>query len=126
MKKAIIILGAVLFLYANESKASTHNFLVKNQIEIAPLSNSPLHVAISKGDITSVKKIIEYGADVNKLSKDLSPLMLAAHYKNVEIIKILLSHGAEPLMKNEKGFTALNYAQFSKATDCITILKDFK
>lgn len=126
MKKSVIILGIAFALFSNSSIASNQKLSSQNQFEFRLPINSPLHVAICKGDVLSVKKIIEYGADVNKLVKDMSPLMLAAHYNNIEIIKILLNHGAEPLNRNEKGFTALNYAQFAKAQECIDILKGLK
>jgi ankyrin repeat protein len=126
MKKSVIYLGAALVAFANVSMASNHNVVSKNQIEVTNFFSSPLNVAISKGDVESVKKFIEYGADVNKISEDMSPLMVAARYNKVEIIKILLASGAKPGDKNEKGYTALKYAELSKAEDCISILKDLK
>jgi ankyrin repeat protein len=56
------------------------------------------------------------------MSRDMSPLMVAARYNKVEIIKLLLQKGADLKQKNEKGFTALNYAEFSKATEAIALL----
>ena len=125
MKKSIIILGAIL-VSVNAATASNQKLVTKNAIEFSVNPNSPLHIAISKGDLESVKKFIQYGADVNKISKDMSPLMVAARYNKCEIIMILLANGAKPSEKNEKGFTAFNYAEFSNATDCIAILKDLK
>ncbi|MEN2403051.1 ankyrin repeat domain-containing protein [Flavobacterium sp. MC2016-06] len=126
MKKSVIILGTALVVFTNAAIASNNKPSVGIQKEVSTYMISPLHVAISKGDIESVKKIIEYGADVNTFWKDLSPLMVAARYNKFEIIKILLVSGAKPFEKNEQGFTALNYAQFSRAAESIAILKDLK
>ena len=56
----------------------------------------------------------------------MSPLMTAARYNKVEIIKVLLAAGARPSDKNEKGYTALKFAQLSNATEAIALLKDAK
>ncbi|PBJ10066.1 ankyrin repeat domain-containing protein [Flavobacterium sp. ACN6] len=125
MKKVVIIAGAV-FVFANPSFAFNPELSTKNEVEFSTNPNAALHLAISKGDIGTVKKLIEYGFDVNKVLKDMTPLMVAARYNEFEIIKILLTHGAKPLEKNENDFTALRYAQYYKATESIAILKDLK
>ncbi|WP_166923865.1 ankyrin repeat domain-containing protein [Flavobacterium poyangense] len=127
MKNSVIYLGLALVTFANVSIASNHKTVVKDQIVLSIDDDAtPLNVAISKGDIEGVKKFIEYGANVNEKSDDMSPLMTAARYNKVEIIKVLLASGARPSDKNEKGYTALKYAQLSNATDAIALLKDLK
>ena len=86
-------------------------------------TNSPLCTAIYKGDLNTVKKFIEYGADVNEESNGMTPLMFAARYNKVETIKYLLEKGAKKDVKDERGYTALKYAEFSNSTDAIAILK---
>ncbi|PXY43494.1 ankyrin repeat domain-containing protein [Flavobacterium hydrophilum] len=126
MKKTVIYLGLALVAFTNVSMASNNEPSVKNQVELSAYFVSPLNIAISKGDIEVVKKFIEYGADVNQISEDMSPLMIAARSNKVEIMKILLANGARPNDKNERGYTALKYAQLSNATDAIAILKELK
>ena len=124
MKKSIVYLGVALVAFANVSFASNGNSFseIKNKIEFSE-TITPLSVAISKGDIESVKKFIEYGADVNEKSNGLSPLMIAARYNKTEIIKVLLSKGARLNEKDENGFTALKYAELSNANEAIQLLK---
>ncbi|MEZ0184580.1 ankyrin repeat domain-containing protein [Flavobacterium oncorhynchi] len=126
MKNSIIYLGVALVAFANVSMASNQTSLVKPQMEITKIFSSPLNVAVSKGDLAFVKKLIEYGADVNEMSEDLSPLMTAARYNKAEIMKVLIANGARINEKNEKGYTALKYAELSNATDAIAILKEAK
>ncbi|AXB57966.1 ankyrin repeat domain-containing protein [Flavobacterium fluviale] len=127
MKKSVIYLGLALVTFGNEAMASNGVSFVKNQVELGSYAANPLNVAISKGDIETVKKFIEYGADVNEMSDDdLTPLMIAARYNKHEIVKLLLASGARPSEKNEKGYTALKYAQLSNAAESIAILKDLK
>ncbi|OMQ07969.1 ankyrin repeat domain-containing protein [[Flexibacter] sp. ATCC 35103] len=126
MKKSVIYLGVALVAFANVAMASNQKSFVQPQIENVSSFATPLTVAVSKGDLEFVKKLIEYGADVNEISEDLTPLMIAARYNKVDILRILLSNGANPSVRNEKGFTALKYAQLSNATEAIAILKDLK
>ena len=127
MKKSIVYLGMALVAFTNVSLASNTSFEeTKSNITEQLFDATPLNVAISKGDIKIVLKFIEYGADVNERTEDMTPLMTAARYNKVEIIKILLAQGARPGDKNEKGFTALKYAQLSNATEAVAILKDLK
>ena len=126
MKKSVIYLGLALVTFGNVAMASNEISTVKNQVEFKNYVGTPLNVAISKGDLETVKKFIEYGADVNQISEDLTPLMIAALYNKHEIIKILLANGANPKAKNEKGYTALKYAQASNASEAIVLLKDLK
>ncbi|WP_427873868.1 ankyrin repeat domain-containing protein [Flavobacterium sp. MMS24-S5] len=126
MKKSVIYLGLALVTFGNVAMASNGVSTVKNPIARTGYTANPLNVAISKGDIETVKKFIEYGADVNLISEDLTPLMTAARYNKFEIIKVLLANGAKASAKNENGFTALKYAELSNASESIAILKDLK
>jgi len=127
MKKSIVYLGVALVAFTNVSLASNFkSFNADKKVITSTYDASPLNVAILKGDLQIVLKFIEYGADVNQISEDMTPLMTAARYNKVEIIKILLAQGAKPGVKNEKGFTALKYAQLSNAAEAVAILKDLK
>lgn len=128
MKKTIICLGIALVAFSNVAMASNGQSLKKySKVGVYPyVSATPLCVAISKGELEIVKKFIEYGADVNEKSNGMTPLMVAARYNKVEIIKFLLANGANLDTKDEKGYTALKYAQLSNATDAVALLKQSK
>lgn len=124
MKKTIIILGLALVAFTDVAVASTvSTSTFTTSKEIVNYENTPLCNAIVNGDIATVKKFVEYGSDVNELSNGLTPLMFAARYNNVEIIKYLLSKGADKKIKDERGNTALKYAEFSKAQEALEFLK---
>ncbi len=115
MNKSIFILGialASLTFSANATPIATS----LPQIGISFKAITPLCAAITKGDLETVRKFIEYGADVNEKSNDMTPLMIAARYNNVEIVKILLDNGADINAKNKNGFTAMTFATMSKAS----------
>ena len=121
MKKTIIILGLALVAFTNVAGASTVSAISTSKEIIE--GNSPLCNAILKGDMATVKKFVEYGADVNEMSNGLTPLMFAARYNKVEILKYLLEKGADKQVKDERGNTALKYAQNSKSLEAIEFLK---
>lgn len=122
MKKTIIILGVALVAFTNLAGASTVSTFAKSEIAIVE-GNSPLCNAILKGDIATIKKMIEYGADVNEMSNGLTPLMFAARYNKIEILKFLVEKGADKQIKDERGNTAIKYAENSKSVEAIEFLK---
>lgn len=123
MRKSVIILGLALVGFANVSFASSSNVSDRNITAIVLREQSPLCNAIVKGDFETVKKFIEYGANVNESREGVTPLMLAARYNNVQIVKYLLEKGARKDAKDERGNTAEKYAEMSKATDALALLK---
>jgi ankyrin repeat protein len=49
------------------------------------------------------KRLLERGANVNEKDKyDATPLHLASYYKRLEIIRVLLDHGANTDMENDQ------------------------
>ena len=124
MKKSIVYLGVALVAFANVSLASNLKSFSNTSHEVELNETvTPLGVAVSKGDLETIKKFVEYGADVNEKSNGMSPLMIAARYNKVEIIKFLLSKGAHLNEKDENGFNALKYAELSNANEAIQLLK---
>lgn len=124
MKKSIIYLGIALVAFTNVSLALNGNsFRIQKNIITNYVTTTPLCLAISKGDIELTKKFVEYGADVNEQSNGITPLMYAARYNKVEIIKILLKNGANLKTKDSQGFNALDYAKLSNAYEAITYLQ---
>ncbi|WP_298154276.1 ankyrin repeat domain-containing protein [Flavobacterium sp.] len=122
MKKSIIYLGIAVLSLTNVAIAA-ENTVVKPKPELAGYTGSPLCLAIAKGDIEVVKKFIEYGASVNETSNGMTPLMFAARYNQVAIMKLLVENGADVKAKDTKGFTAMKHAENSKATEAIEYLK---
>lgn len=124
MKKTIVCLGVALVAFSNVTLASNVNYLLNDKITVSVYQEvSPLCLAISKGDLNAIKKLIEYGADVNEKSNGMTPLMFAARYNKVEIMKFLVTKGGKIKVKDSKGFTALKHAELSNAFDAIQYLK---
>ncbi|WP_136666776.1 ankyrin repeat domain-containing protein [Flavobacterium sp. H122] len=122
-KKAMIMLGLALGVYSTNTLANQSKLNLQfSENELVKVDHSPICKAIIKGDVEAVKKFIEYGVNVNETSNGLTPLMLAARFNNVEIVKLLLQKGADRKIRDEKGYDALKYAEMSKAADALDIL----
>jgi len=74
---------------------------------------STLNWAIKHDRGRIVRLLIEYGAEVDMTDENLdTPLIYAAELDRVEICKILIDRGADPLHKNLKEKRASNYAVY--------------
>ena len=72
---------------------------------------------VRKPDIAKIDQILESGANINCRDNDSwTPLMLATYEGNVELVRHLLSKGADKRMTltslNWKDYTALHIAQY--------------
>ncbi|XP_053799655.1 ankyrin repeat domain-containing protein 16 isoform X2 [Vidua chalybeata] len=71
----------------------------------------PIHEAASMGHQECVSFLLERGASVDCLKKaDWTPLMMACTRKNLEVIKTLVEHGANPLLRNKDGWNCFHIA----------------
>ena len=124
MKKTIIISAIALGLSITSVSASEVNsFNVPESVQEITNVN-PFCVSIAKGDIETVKKLIDLGTNVNEKSNGMTPAMYAAKFNRCEILKLLISKGAKLKVKSAKGITALKYAQLHKAEKAEAILKE--
>jgi ankyrin repeat protein len=123
MKKSLFYLGIALMGFVNAAVAN-YSTTTHHATAVAKVVGTPLCIAISKGDVETVKKFIEYGANINELSNGLTPLMMAARYNQVEIIEMLIAKGANVKAKDERGNTALKHAENSKAHDAVAYLQE--
>lgn len=71
-----------------------------------------LHAAVSSNQTQIVQWLVDAGADVNaRQQMDYTPLMGAAANARLEILDILLAHGADPAMKTVDGKSAADLAR---------------
>ncbi|XP_054255789.1 ankyrin repeat domain-containing protein 16 [Indicator indicator] len=85
----------------------------------------PLHEAASMGHGDCVSYLLERGASVDCLKKaDWTPLMMACTRPNLEVIKALVEHGANPLLKNKDGWNCFHIASREGHTHVLQYLLD--
>jgi len=123
MKKTIIISAIALSFTFGTLNA---NPLLENENGISTeltIKSSPFHMSIVKGDLETVKKLIDLGSDVNEKWNGLTPVMYAAKFNRTEILKLLILKGANLTAKSAKGHTAIDYAELSNAQEAINIIE---
>ncbi|WP_024772785.1 ankyrin repeat domain-containing protein [Aquimarina macrocephali] len=125
MKKLSILVMCMTvgLVLANDPVKNLKSYkVVKTEI----INVSPFCISIAKGDYEMVKKMVELGSEVNKFSEGMTPLMYAARYNRLEIIKLLVANGAKINLKNTKGYTAMKYAEISGAKEAMTLISELK
>ena len=88
------------------------------------LYSSILMVAI-KNNINKelIQKILDLGANVNRTNgKDMTPLLFAAKYRDVDVVNMLLEHNADINKSNINGDTALILAARYNNSDVVKLL----
>ena len=101
--------------YFGQPAAAT--LLLANGAEVAavarnPTMVTPLHSAVSSGNVEVTRELLQRGAPVNaRQQHGWTPLHAAAQNGNLEILELLLQSGADASIKNEEGVTALDLAR---------------
>ena len=124
MKKLIFVstlmLGCALYAIPSENFTTS----LKNSTTVAVVNEVDTFCKlIQQGNFEAVKSMIEAGADVNKKSVGKTPLMYAARHNKAKIAKLLISNGADLTIKSDRGYTALQFAEMSKAHDAYKIIE---
>eukprot|EP01098_Paradermamoeba_levis_P010595 TRINITY_DN4458_c0_g2_i1.p1 TRINITY_DN4458_c0_g2~~TRINITY_DN4458_c0_g2_i1.p1 ORF type:complete len:333 (-),score=43.50 TRINITY_DN4458_c0_g2_i1:22-1020(-) len=83
-----------------------------------------LHAGVRTGSMEVVKLLLESGADVNKAtsSRGQTALMRAATMHKLEMIRVLVAHGADVNAVDHTGKTALERALTSHMLDVVRVL----
>ncbi len=127
MKKTIII-TATAFIFSLSSinaMTKTETVIPSHGYELnIKYSVSSFCVAVVKGDLETVKKLIDLGEDVNQKSKGMTPAMYAAKFNRVEVLKLLIEKGANLKARSDSGKTAMHYAKATKAKETYSLIKE--
>lgn len=102
-------------LILNNNTSELRSFIINNYIDLNDeneIGLLPIVFASNNGKISTVKLLLELGADINKKnSQGYTALMVA---KDEELIRYLLEHGAKTEIKNLFGSTALHLSVSQK------------
>jgi ankyrin repeat protein len=85
--------------------------------------------AIDKDNFSAAKALLEeYKANPNITISEypytkFSPLMIACIRGNVEMVKLLLRHGADPKLKTDWGHTAMGLAEDNGHSEIVELLQ---
>lgn len=84
---------------------------------------APLHYASTSGHLEVMRLLLDNAAYIDAESPNGStPLMMAAMYGSPAAVKLLLDSGADPLLKNSLGLTALDFALKAERKDAVELI----
>ena len=87
---------------------------------------TPLFMAAVEGHTCIVRRLLDRGADVNKVDwANETPICAAARYGHIDAVELLLKKGANPNTSDKDGGTALYYAAGGGFCEVVkTLLKE--
>ena len=87
--------------------------------------NTALHAAVSNAESARlIKALLDKGLDINATNnKGETPLMVAAGNKNHSLYRLLLKHGANPALRNQRGQTAEEILHYTPPADYERLLE---
>lgn len=118
-----------LMIAAIKGRLDLARRLIERGAEVNKPGWTPLHYAATHAgpvapDMTRL--LLEHHAYIDAESPNGStPLMMAAHYGNTTVVKLLLEEGADPLLKNQIGLTAIDFAHRANRAEAAGIIAAF-
>lgn len=118
-----------LMMAALKGRLDAARRLIERKAEVNKPGWTPLHYAATNADAVSVsvaRLLLEHHAYIDAASPNGStPLMMAAHYGNPGVVKLLLEEGADPLLKNQQGLSAIDFANRAQRAESAEIIAAF-
>jgi hypothetical protein len=118
--------SSMLILACYRGNHEVAQFLIDNQADLNYVSNSgtALMACVFKNEFELVDELIIKKANLDMIDGNgMTALMLAVQFTNVEMVKKLVSAGANKALKCKQEKTAFEYAIFSGDNTIINLLK---
>lgn len=100
--------------------------LVERDASVNKTGWTPLHYAATRGHVDMMRLLLDNSAYIDAESPNgTTPLMMAAFYGTAGAVKLLLEEGADPLLKNQQGMTAIDFAQRANRKESADLIAAF-
>lgn len=118
-----------LMIAAIKGRLELAKRLIARKAEVNKTGWTPLHYAASNANETSTamaRLLLENHAYIDAESPNkTTPLMMAAQYGTPGVVKLLLEEGADPLLRNQLGLSAIDFAQRANRQASADIISAF-
>lgn len=106
--------NALMLAAANGNLKLVRNLIAKGA-QVNKKGWTPLHYAVigsNSNQLAIIKLLLEHHAYMDAASPNkTTPLMMAAHYGTLDGVALLLKEGADPVLRNEQGLNAVDFAK---------------
>jgi hypothetical protein len=120
----LLLSSAAVKFFIEERRSPSYEYIGMGDPPYMMAGPSPLHVAAEQGNLMEITRLIEEGEDVN--IRDMAgrtPLHYAVGEQQVDAVKLLLSNGAVPDIKDDEyQVTPLHWAAGSGNIDIVKLL----
>ena len=101
--------------------------LVRQMVRRGAHVNKPgwtaLHYAATNGHLPVMKFLLDESAYIYaEAPSGATPLMMAAHYATPQAVKLLLDEGADPLLKDRRGLSAIDFANRANRSESAELI----
>jgi len=115
-----------LMLAALKGREALVLALLKREADVNRPGWTALHYAATGGHANIVRALLEHHAYIDAESPNgTTPLMMAAYYGTPEVTKLLLEEGADTLIRNHLGLTALDFASQGPHAESVAYVDAF-
>lgn len=85
---------------------------------------TPLTIAASRGDVSITRALLDAGADVDRTDPNGTTALGAAVMSRapMDVISLLVEHGADPNRVNQRGQSPLDLARKSSSVEIVSLL----
>lgn len=112
-----------LMLAAIKGQVDLVERLLQRQAQVNKPGWAPLHYAASHvgpASLPITRLLLERHAYIDAASPNgTTPLMMAARYGQAAAVRLLLEEGADPLLQNQQGLTAVDFARRAERPDIV-------
>ena len=115
-----------LMLAALQGLTALCQQLIDKDADVNKTGWTPLHYASTNGHLPVMALLLENNAYIDAASpNNTTPLMMAAQYGSPAAVQFLLEAGADPMLKNDQGLSAIDFAQRVNRPDSAELISAF-